>query len=336
MNQSITNAGTFEITAAGQLVLNGTLNFTTTGKISATGGGNILLNSYPTGIVASSVSDGALADIGIGSGFITNDPMPSNTTPITSYFLPLFSSAGSIGLGYNTNENLNFSSFGTPLATASLGAVGNITYGGTFTPGGTTYRFGGGGGTLNFTSGLTNGPTVLDQQAAGTTIISGSNTFAGTTAVTVGNLEINTAFDSSMAAGSVAVSSGASFGAGSTWISGGGGTITGSVLPLIATSSAGSLALTGSTSENLNLSTYASLGLGAIGSVTYSGTLTPNGTTYRLGGGGGTLNFAGTLADTSGPTAVAVSSSGTVAPDEHGQQLFRWHDDHRRDCHLAS
>ena len=34
------------------------------------------------------------------------------------------------------------------------------------------------------------------------------------------------------------------------------------------------------------MGSYAGLSLGAIGNVTYSGILTPSGTTYNLGGGG--------------------------------------------------
>ena len=40
------------------------------------------------------------------------------------------------------------------------------------------------------------------------------------------------------------------------------------------------------------MGSYANLSLGASGNVTYSGASTPSGTTYNLGGGGGTLTFA--------------------------------------------
>jgi len=63
----------------------------------------------------------------------------------------------------------------------------------------------------------------------------------------------------------------------------------------IINTSCGAVALPASTSENISFgsaaNSFASMSLGASGSVTYTGTLEPNGTTYRLGGGGGTLTF---------------------------------------------
>ena len=58
----------------------------------------------------------------------------------------------------------------------------------------------------------------------------------------------------------------------------------------------GTIALNGATSStNLNFTGYTSLSLGSLGSSTYSGTLTPAGRTYHLGGGGGTLTFASAM-----------------------------------------
>jgi autotransporter-associated beta strand protein len=58
------------------------------------------------------------------------------------------------------------------------------------------------------------------------------------------------------------------------------------------TASAGSAALAADTSANLDLSAFGSLSLGATGTFNYNGTsLTANGSTYRLGGGGGTLGI---------------------------------------------
>ena len=67
---------------------------------------------------------------------------------------------------------------------------------------------------------------------------------------------------------------------------------------IAASPSSGGIALTTSLSENINLTTagtgsyagtYGNLVLGSIGANTYSGTLTPSGSTYNLGGGGGAL-----------------------------------------------
>src|SRR4029077_15323529 len=79
--------------------------------------------------------------------------------------------------------------------------------------------------------------------------------------------------------GTVAVGPGIGVQAGSTAIA---QPIT-TFLPFVATGSSGTLALTENDSEAISLSGYANLSLGATGSATYSGALTPNGTTYMLG-----------------------------------------------------
>ena len=58
---------------------------------------------------------------------------------------------------------------------------------------------------------------------------------------------------------------------------------------MISQSSSGALALVGANSETINLrASYTGLALGAApGGATYSGSLTPAGAAYNLGGGGG-------------------------------------------------
>ena len=81
------------------------------------------------------------------------------------------------------------------------------------------------------------------------------------------------------------------------------------------------LALTASSNENINLATagggaYAQISLGSNGVNTYSGTLTPAGNTYYLGGGGGTLVLAnkGALVDsTSAARGLVVNGNVTLA-----------------------
>ena len=77
----------------------------------------------------------------------------------------------------------------------------------------------------------------------------------------------------------------------------------------IAPASAGALALIANDSETINMGSYASLSLGASGNVTYSGVLTPSGTTYNLGGGGGTLTFAPAI---TGAVGLNIQGPGTV------------------------
>ena len=57
------------------------------------------------------------------------------------------------------------------------------------------------------------------------------------------------------------------------------------------------------------MGSYTVLSLGASGNDTYSGILTPSGTTYHLGGGGGTLTFTPAI---TGARSLNVSGPGTV------------------------
>lgn len=301
--------------------------------------GTLELNSYPFGpnspsglsvTLNSNISSSAplFATIAFGPNYFSNDPNPSSTTPLNNYVLPFIStsSQGTLALSVNSSESLDFSLTGFNFQALGLGAVGNVTYTGSFTPSNQGYIFGGGGGTLNFSP--SNGVTTaaassIAQNGAGTTILGGTITFNGSTQVNAGNLEFN-AYDSSLPTGSITVNAGA-VAVGPTWISqflaanpGNTTPITSSFLGAINTGSIGALALTGDTSENLDFSSndpyggFSNLSLGAIGTVNYTGTLTPNGTTYFLGGGGGTLNFHSTLVDQGSPTSLVVANSGTV------------------------
>jgi autotransporter-associated beta strand protein len=61
----------------------------------------------------------------------------------------------------------------------------------------------------------------------------------------------------------------------------------------INTSSAGTLALTTNTyTNNISMGNYSSLSIGANGNCDFSGTMSTNGSAYRLGGGGGTLTVS--------------------------------------------
>ena len=283
----------------GTTVLNNVTSYSAATTVSA---GTLELNSYFGTLASGSVSVSSGTTFALGPNYFSNSNVSGSTTPLNQYLLPAIAnlSAGAVALSVNSSESINFSNTGTfawSFANLSLGAVGSVTYSGTFTPNGTTYRFGGGGGTLTFASTISGSGSLL-QMGAGTTILSGPNTFSGTTTLSAGNLEFNS-YDSSLLPGSITVGAGTAVAAGSAFISGSpSGTLAGSFLPLIATSSAGTIALAADNSENLNLSSFNAASLGAIGAATYNGTLTPNGSTYRLGGGGGTLTFAGAMAGT--------------------------------------
>ena len=108
-------------------------------------------------------------------------------------------------------------------ASLSLGASGAATYSGTLTPAGTTYRLGGGGGTLTFTPSLT-GSRSLAVSGPGTVVLTRSNTYTGGTSVQVGILVAsNGSTGSATGSGSVTLSGG-------TLASGsGGGSIQGAI-----------------------------------------------------------------------------------------------------------
>jgi fibronectin-binding autotransporter adhesin len=78
----------------------------------------------------------------------------------------------------------------------------------------------------------------------------------------------------------------------------------------VAPNSAGVVALAVDSANNLDFNTpgLSQVSLGALGTATFSGTLTPADNTYRLGGGGGNLTVASLL---SGANALVIAGNGT-------------------------
>src|SRR5205823_14593067 len=96
-------------------------------------------------------------------------------------------SAGVVALAADSGNALDFSAAGANLSAARLGAVGSYTYSGALTPNGTTFRLGGGGGTLTVSSALTGGNSLdagLNGTSGGTAILANTNnTYTGGTTV---------------------------------------------------------------------------------------------------------------------------------------------------------
>jgi autotransporter-associated beta strand protein len=321
-NLNITNAAFGPLTISGNIDQDGTSR-----TVTKLGAGRLVLsgtnNTYDGG---TTVSEGALQfnSTGAIAGSGRNVTVSPGATVAAGYAidnaflnrLAESSNAFTVALGVNSALALDFSSStGATLGNATLGAIGAFTYSGTLTPNGTTYRLGGGGGTLTVSSALDDSAvpearSVLVNYSGGTVILSGANGYSGGTTVTAGKLQFNSAGAIGGSGRNVTVSPGATVAAGYA--------INNAFLNRLADSNdAFTVALGAASSSDLDFgsSAGATLGnatLGASGTFIYSGTLTPNGTTYRLGGGGGTLTVSSALTDARSLVVDGSSGGGTV------------------------
>jgi autotransporter-associated beta strand protein len=83
-----------------------------------------------------------------------------------------------------------------------------------------------------------------------------------------------------------------------------------SLLAKVDSSSAGTIAMAADSANNLTFVNNVSLGASGTTPINFTGTITPNGTAYRLGGGGGTLNV-GVSTVLSGANSLIVGGGGT-------------------------
>jgi fibronectin-binding autotransporter adhesin len=173
----------------------------------------------------------------------------------------------------------------------SLGSTGDYTLNRDVTPANNTYRFGGGGGTLTVAIALRGSRSLV---TAGNVTLSGSNSYTNSTTVNAGNLQfatpaaIPTAGTTMINAGGAVLVNGA-YTTASEWLDSSKGRID--------STSTGALALTANSSESINMNGYSGLSIGANGSYTYSGSITPANNTYRFGGGGGVLTVSSVLSN---------------------------------------
>jgi autotransporter-associated beta strand protein len=158
---------------------------------------------------------------------------------------------------------------------------------------------------------------AFEKCGAGTLVLSADNSGAtGPVSVSAGTLQVESASALSGGPGeTVTLASGGTLALGTSF---GVGSIP-ATLDRIVTTSAGTIAADNYAAEPFNFSTpgLTAAYLGAVGSVSYSGALTPQGTTYRLGGGGGTLTMANTDALTGATSAIIRGNVALAAANSH-------------------
>lgn len=167
----------------GTLVLAGN-NAAATGGMTLNGGAVQFETPASLNGTARDVTVNTGATVVFGSSFGAGNIPAALSNRIVAY------SEGTIGADYQDATDFNFK---TPdLSAASLGAVGSVSYTGTLTPQGTTYRLGGGGGTLTLTksNALTGGGNELVVIGPGTVVLADANDYGGGTTVSAGTLQI--------------------------------------------------------------------------------------------------------------------------------------------------
>lgn len=269
---------------------NGILGGTTALILNTTGTfGNLNLNganlySGGTTLTQGFLSLGNNAALGVGALTFGNTAL----TKVVSSGL-----AGGVTMTNNNALNLN--------GTITLGGTQNINFGtgATALQSATTLLFNGNTNPVIFTlGGAITGANNLTVGATGTNtnsmlVLNGANT-GNSTANPLTILGQTVRFGSGAlptGAGSVVLNGGSlAVGTGLAYP-----TVSSAIADATVTKTAGAFALTGDSSENITLAaSSASLSLGAaLGSVAkYTGALTPSGTAYNVGGGGGTIVFS--------------------------------------------
>lgn len=165
-------------------------------NLTKAGNGKLILSGDNSGINGSIIVNGGIlqfnnsAAIGgfgrnvtVNSGGILTFPTAFGTIQGTLTGRVLNTSAGVIGLSADSSESLDFSAAGANLTAASLGAIGAVTYTGALTPNGTTFRLGGGAGTLTFAPIISGANNLVTggNGSAGIVIPNSANTYTGTT-----------------------------------------------------------------------------------------------------------------------------------------------------------
>ena len=255
---------------------------------------------------------GGLTFAGTGATTLSGSNNYSGVTSITAGTLTLANSAALYGSTFNVGGagTLNFGTLTAATFGGLQGTAGTVTLANA-TPAAVALSVGASGLNNTFSGALTGSGSVL-KVGVGTLVLGGTNNYSGGTQINGGVLQFTSTNAVPAGAGSVTVNTGgilAATGAYPTinaWLASGS----------IAASSAGAVGLaSGYADTDVNFTTgappgsgYNSLSLGAIGAVTYGGTIEPGAGGYMLGGGGA-LTLQTSL---TGANNVTVAGPGSV------------------------
>ncbi|MCX7010577.1 MAG: autotransporter-associated beta strand repeat-containing protein, partial [Kiritimatiellaeota bacterium] len=256
---------------------NNTLTKTGTGYIGVVGGlitaGNIVISNGTFSIQTSTVCTGTVGTITVQTGGAL-DFYQTTAGKITR---PIRLNGGSITIGSTATVD-------SPITLATNATINTSS----------------GSLTLNGTIVESGGSFALTKLGANTLTLTNNTAYTGGTVVNAGNIQFNT-LASVPISGLITINAGGTLNASGAytpdgWLTSG----------RIATNSAGTLALTAYNNAPLDFSSsnFANLYLGAVGTITNDGAITPANNTYRLGGGGGTLVITNNLALTSANSLV--------------------------------
>jgi fibronectin-binding autotransporter adhesin len=224
-------------------------------------------------------------------------------------------SNGIIQVGTNTQAAITSTGGRFVLGTLSMAAGRTITANST---NGYSLEFAGvttlagdatfaGSSNLTLTGGISGGGNITKTGAGVLNIGTfAGTTYSGTTTINGGGIVYDSPASIPGAGANVTLASG-------TWI-GANFAVTQENLinRLVPTANPVGIAIGEGTTANLDLSGFAAARLGAVGTVTYTGTLTRGSTDYLLGGGGGTLILPGTNVIT-GTAALDIGAGGSPA-----------------------